>query len=50
VLATCFPQQLPTWEPRLKRMIPSYGTTLSEKPKVATKELKDTAKTLGLAV
>jgi malate dehydrogenase (quinone) len=50
VLATCFPQQLPTWEPQLKRMIPSYGTTLSEKPKVATKELKDTAKTLGLAV
>ena len=50
VLATCFPQRLPAWEPQLTRMIPSYGTTLSEKPKAATKELTDTAKTLGLAV
>jgi malate dehydrogenase (quinone) len=50
VLATCFPQRMSEWEPQLTRMIPSYGTTLSEKPKVATKELKDTAKALGLAV
>ncbi|AYF98238.1 malate dehydrogenase (quinone) [Protaetiibacter intestinalis] len=50
VLATCFPDRLPGWEPRLKKMIPSYGTKLSDKPKAAAKELKDTAATLGLAV
>jgi len=50
VLATCFPQRIAGWEPQLKAMIPSYGTKLSDAPKAAAKELKDTAKTLGLAV
>jgi len=50
VLATCFPQRLAAWEPQLTRMIPSYGTKLSDAPKAAAKELASTAKTLGLAV
>ncbi len=50
VLATCFPDRMQAWAPELKRMIPSYGTKLADAPKAAAKELKDTAKTLGLAV
>ena len=50
VLKKCFPDRMKGWEPRLEEMIPSYGTLLSDTPKAAAKELKDTAKVLGLAV
>ncbi|RQP11007.1 MAG: malate dehydrogenase (quinone) [Microbacteriaceae bacterium] len=50
VLKKCFPDRITGWEPRLTEMIPSYGTLLSDSPKKAAKELKDTAKVLGLAV
>ncbi|QNO37120.1 malate:quinone oxidoreductase [Protaetiibacter sp. SSC-01] len=50
VLKRCFPERMTGWEPRLEEMIPSYGTLLSDTPKKAAKELKDTAKVLGLAV
>ncbi len=50
VLATCFPTRIEGWKPALTRMIPSYGTKLSDAPKKAAAELKGTAKSLGLAV
>lgn len=50
VLASCFPEKLPGWEAQLTRMIPSYGTSLSDSPKAAKKQLTNTAKVLGLEV
>jgi len=50
VLATCFPDRIDGWKPSLTRMIPSYGTKLSDTPKRAAEELADTAAALGLAV
>jgi len=50
VLATCFPNRIEGWKPALTRMIPSYGTKLSDAPKKAVKEITETAGTLGLAV
>ena len=48
VLKRCFPQEYTGWEKELKKMIPSFGTRLSDDPKVAAASLKATAKTLKL--
>lgn len=32
VMAKCFPQQMATWQPKLKEIIPSYGQPLSKNP------------------
>lgn len=50
VLANCFPQRMADWEAQLTRMIPSFGTPLTPQPKLAAKQITDTAKTLGLEV
>ncbi|TXK18470.1 malate dehydrogenase (quinone) [Homoserinibacter sp. GY 40078] len=50
VLATCFPDRMAAWTPELGRMIPSYGTKLSDSPQAAATELAETAKVLGLSV
>jgi malate dehydrogenase (quinone) len=48
LLKTCFPERLAGWEPRLKELIPSYGTTLNPDPEAAREELSRTAETLAL--
>ena len=48
VIEECFPDRVEGWMPQLKRMVPSYGTQLSEDPKLAAKTLGQTAKTLGI--
>ncbi|MET0977054.1 MAG: malate:quinone oxidoreductase [Leifsonia sp.] len=48
VLQRCFPQQFRGWEPKLRQMIPSFGTTLNDKPEVAEASLAATAEALGL--
>ncbi|MWB98745.1 malate:quinone oxidoreductase [Agromyces sp. MMS17-SY077] len=48
VLAKCFPDRMDDWEPKLREMIPSYGTKLSDDPKRAAELLADTAEALGL--
>ncbi|MEO3945846.1 malate dehydrogenase (quinone) [Gorillibacterium sp. CAU 1737] len=48
VIRKCFPQQVDTWEPKLKEMIPSYGLSLSEQPALALEVQEATARTLGL--
>ncbi|WP_136706581.1 malate:quinone oxidoreductase [Agromyces sp. H66] len=48
VLARCFPDRFPAWEPKLREMIPSYGTTLSEDPTAAAASLAETARVLRL--
>ncbi|CAN5402149.1 malate dehydrogenase (quinone) [soil metagenome] len=48
VLAKCFPEQLPGWQPLLKKMVPSYGSLLSDDEAKAAKTLARTAKALDL--
>ena len=33
VLARCFPKEMKGWEPKIKKMIPSYGLALMDHPK-----------------
>jgi malate dehydrogenase (quinone) len=46
----CFPDRMEAWTPELKRMIPSYGTLLSDDPKLAKKVITSTAKALNINV
>lgn len=48
LLKTCFPAQLPAWEPRLRELIPSYGTTLNGDPAVARESLAESAEALAI--
>ncbi|MEC5152190.1 malate dehydrogenase (quinone) [Cryobacterium psychrotolerans] len=48
LLQRCFPEQYPAWEPRLRELIPSLGTTLSDAPARAAASLAATAATLHL--
>jgi malate dehydrogenase (quinone) len=49
VLKRCFPTEFAGWEPQIKKMIPSFGTRLSDKPAVAKKSFASSAKTLKLS-
>ncbi|WP_410721164.1 malate:quinone oxidoreductase, partial [Brevibacillus sp. SIMBA_076] len=35
LLSTCFPERQAEWEPKLKALIPTYGTTLNDKADLA---------------
>jgi len=48
ILETSFPSEFPTWEKKLKRVIPSFGTELSKSPAKAKASLAATAKVLNL--
>ncbi|MFD4422547.1 malate:quinone oxidoreductase [Agromyces sp. NPDC058484] len=48
VLSRCFPGRFAAWAPRLRQMIPSFGTTLSKDPDAATASLAHTANALEL--
>ncbi|MBX0300969.1 malate:quinone oxidoreductase [Cryobacterium sp. 1639] len=48
LLKRCFPSDYSRWEPQLREMIPSLGTTLSDDPAAAAASLAATAKTLHL--
>jgi len=48
VLKQNFKRQFPIWEPKLKELIPSYGTKLSDEPKKAAASLAGTAKVLKI--
>ncbi len=49
VLARCFPDRLGAWTPKIRTMVPSYGTSLSSSPELAGKTLASTARTLEIA-
>ena len=49
VLQRCFPDRYAGWEPKLREMIPSYGTTLSGDPAPAEASLAETARVLQLS-
>lgn len=48
VIGKCFPQYMNEWEPKLKKMIPSYGLSLLKNPDLIQQVQASTAKTLGL--
>lgn len=49
VMSRCFPDRMAGWEPKLREMIPSYGTNLSDDPAAAEASLAATAETLRLS-
>ncbi|MNW64104.1 putative malate:quinone oxidoreductase 1 [compost metagenome] len=48
VIGKCFPQQIKAWEPKIKAMIPSYGVTLLENPKLINEIQNLTDRSLNL--
>ncbi len=49
LLAKCFPDQIASWKPHLKKMVPSYGSFLADDEAKAAKTLARTAKALDIA-
>ncbi|NYE19485.1 malate:quinone oxidoreductase [Microbacterium immunditiarum] len=48
LLKSSFPEHLGEWEPRLRELIPSYGSTLNVDPEAASESLTETAEALAL--
>lgn len=48
VIRRCFPQQLKSWEPKLREMIPSYGISLLQNPELIREVNAMAARSLGL--
>ena len=48
LLATCFPDQIESWKPRLTELIPTYGETLNDKPELARETVDSTAEALHI--
>jgi len=48
LLKSCFPERMDEWEPRLRELIPSYGSTLNVDPEAASESLSETAEALAL--
>ncbi|MBX3100319.1 MAG: malate:quinone oxidoreductase [Salinibacterium sp.] len=48
LIEKCFPDRMDAWKPQLVQMIPSYGTQLTDNPKLAEKTLARTAKSLKI--
>jgi malate dehydrogenase (quinone) len=49
LLGRCFPERMAEWEPKIREMVPSYGTRLSDDPELAAASLAATAKALHLS-
>ncbi|MCY0876562.1 MAG: malate dehydrogenase (quinone) [Firmicutes bacterium] len=47
ILQRCFQEDFPTWEDKLKKMIPSYGMSLVEHPDLYREIQQSTAEVLG---
>ncbi|MFZ4893107.1 malate:quinone oxidoreductase [Plantibacter sp. Mn2098] len=50
ILRKCFPDRIAGWEPKLREMIPTYGSTLNETPSKANEVLERTAGTLDISL
>ncbi len=48
LVKTCFPDRIAQWEPELRRLVPSYGSTLNGDAAVADASLSETARVLGI--
>lgn len=49
VIAKCFPDRMAGWEPALRRMVPSYGSHLSDDEATAKATLSRTAEALAIS-
>ncbi len=49
VLKRCFPDRIAAWTPKLVEMVPTYGSGLSDDPKLARRTLDSTQKALEIA-
>ncbi|MFT8321508.1 MAG: malate:quinone oxidoreductase [Bacillus sp. (in: firmicutes)] len=49
IIETCFPQHRKDWEAKMKKMIPSYGKSLMDNPKLLHDIHASTARTLRLS-
>ncbi|MBM7645500.1 malate dehydrogenase (quinone) [Scopulibacillus daqui] len=49
VVKRCFPQHIKEWEPKIKKMLPSYGLSLMENPELIQDIHASTARALGLS-
>ncbi len=50
LMKDCFPQEYPTWEAKIKEMIPTYGIKLEQNPELLKQVQKDTDIALKLDV
>ncbi|MET4583682.1 malate dehydrogenase (quinone) [Conyzicola nivalis] len=48
LIEKCFPEHIDNWRPRLEAMVPSFGTQLSDDPKLADEIMTATASTLRI--
>ncbi|WGW14124.1 malate:quinone oxidoreductase [Saxibacter everestensis] len=48
LLTKCFPEKAAEWEPKFRKMIPSYGKRLNENPELLSEVTKRTDEVLGL--
>lgn len=48
LMKSCFTAEYPTWEKKIKEMVPTYGTVLQENPELLKKVQKETAEALKL--
>ena len=48
LIERCFPEQVEAWRPKIAKMIPTYGKTLSEDPALASTLMSSTAKALSI--
>ena len=48
VLRRCFPDRIGEWEPLVRRMVPTYGSLLSDSPETAARVQAETSEALGL--
>ena len=48
LIEKCFPQKMDAWKPALQKMVPSYGTQLTDNPKLAAATFEATARELQI--
>ena len=49
IVQKCFPDRMKAWEPRIRALVPSYGSTLNDAPEKAEQTVSATAATLELS-
>ncbi|NQX27284.1 malate:quinone oxidoreductase [Microbacteriaceae bacterium VKM Ac-2854] len=48
IIARCFPDKTKAWTPKIKKLVPSYGTTLNDAPAKAKAAVERTAEALAI--
>ncbi|NQX16115.1 malate:quinone oxidoreductase [Rathayibacter sp. VKM Ac-2857] len=48
IVKRCFPDRMKAWEPRIRSLVPSYGSTLNDAPETAERTVAATSEVLAL--